>query len=70
MVRLQNGKNILKLPLKWGQGHLIILKYLHIVILCKLVQDYYNLEIVLILLDVKTIATNANSNVDVIVCFT
>ena len=38
--------------------------------LCKLVQDYYNIEIVLTLLGVKTIATNANSNVDVIACFT
>ena len=38
--------------------------------LCKLVQDYYNIEIVLILLGVKTIATNANRNVDVKVYFT
>ena len=36
----------------------------------KLVQEYYNIEIVLTLLGVKTIATNASSNVDVIACFT
>ena len=41
--------------------------------LCKLVQDYYKYKIVLKhyeVLDVKSIATDANSNVDVIACFT
>ena len=37
---------------------------------CKLVQYYYKYKKVLTLLGVKTIATNANSNVDVIACFT
>ena len=38
--------------------------------LCKLVQDNLNIEIVLTLIGLKSIATNAYSNVDVIACFT
>ena len=38
--------------------------------LCKSVQDFYiNIEIVLTLLGVKTIATYANNNLDVEACF-
>ena len=53
---------------KWGQGHLIILKYLHHVTYVSYCKISINIEIILTLLGVKTIATNANSNVDVIAC--
>ena len=48
----------------------IILKYLHHVTYVSLCKITKNIEIVLTLLGVKTIATNFNSKVNVIACFT
>ena len=55
---------------KLGQGHLIIPKYLHHVTYVSWCKITINTEIVLTLLGMKTTESNANSNVDVIACFT
>ena len=65
-------KKCIQITFKMGQDNIIIVKYFHWVtytIKCK-VYVTTNIEIVLTLKGVKTIATNANNNVNVKACFT
>ena len=63
-------KNIFKWSSKWDQSHIIIVKYLHHGTYVYQYKITINIEIVLTLLGVKTIATKAKNNVDVIACVT
>ena len=64
------GKKYTQMTFKMGPRspyHSHIFASCHLSLKCKIT---ITIEIVLIVLGVKTIATNANSNVDVIACFT
>ena len=58
------------MTLEMGQGHIIIVKYLHHATYVNRCTITINIETVLTLLEVKAITTKANNNVDIKACFT